>query len=77
MADAPRVDWRFAALCAAVLDVLFTIQLWISQYPDTPFALAFARQTVTWVVWLGLAPFVIAQFSLAREFSVARQHRQL
>jgi len=60
MADAPRVDWRFAALCAAILDVLFTIQLWVSQFPNLPFGLALARQTVTWVVWLGLAPFVIS-----------------
>jgi sensor histidine kinase YesM len=59
MADAPRVDWRFAALCAAILDVLFTLQLWMSQ-SNLPFGIALARQTVTWVVWLGLAPFVIA-----------------
>ena len=58
MADAPRVDWRFAALCAAILDVLFTIQLWVSQ-SDLSLGLAFARQTVTWAVWLGLAPFVV------------------
>lgn len=60
MADAPRIDWRFAALCAAVLDILFTVQLWISNYPAQSFGLAFARQTVTWAVWLGLAPFVVA-----------------
>ena len=60
MADAPRVDWRFAALCAAILDVFFAIQLWVSQFPNLPFGLAFARQTVTWVVWLALAPFVIS-----------------
>ena len=47
MADAPRVDWRFAALCAAILDVLFTIQLWVSQFPNLSFGLALARQTVT------------------------------
>ena len=60
MADAPRVDWRFVALCAAVLDVLFTIQLWATQFPNLSFGLALARQTVTWVVWLALAPFVIS-----------------
>jgi sensor histidine kinase YesM len=59
MADAPRVDWRFAALCALILDILFTIQFWVSQQ-NLPLGIAFARQTVTWAVWLGLAPFVIA-----------------
>src|SRR6185503_9985726 len=59
MADAPRVDWRFAALCAAILDVLFTIQFWVTQ-DNLTLRIAFARQTVTWAVWLALAPFVIA-----------------
>jgi len=60
MADAPRVDWRFVAICAAILDLLFTIQLWATQFPNLSFELALARQTVTWVVWLVLAPFVIS-----------------
>ena len=59
MADAPRVDWRFAALCALILDILFTIQFWITQ-DNVSLWIAFVRQTVTWAVWLGLAPFVIA-----------------
>jgi two-component system LytT family sensor kinase len=52
-----RVDWRFAALVAAILAVLFGIQQWINV-DSLSFGVALARQTVVWGVWLGLSPFI-------------------
>src|SRR5690349_9880123 len=60
MQDAPRVNWRLAVTCTAILILLFGIQSWASA-PNVPsFAVAIERQTVVWGIWLALVPLVIA-----------------
>src|SRR5262245_13641739 len=58
----PRVDWRLATMCAAVLTVLFTVQQSVNRTEAThaSFPLIFARQIVVWGVWLMLTPLIVA-----------------
>src|SRR5437773_6580999 len=62
MTTRPRVDWRFAVGCAAVLASLFAMQQWIAPpagRPDLALGTAFALQAVTWGLWLLLLPLII------------------
>src|SRR5262245_24761347 len=56
----PRVNWRFAALCAAVASVLFGTQNWINAPDSNPMAYSFAleRATIAMFGWLALAPWI-------------------
>jgi two-component system LytT family sensor kinase len=59
----PRVDWRLAVMCGAVLTVLFTAQGFVNpQDPSHAPALGFVfvRQIIRWGVWLVLTPAIIA-----------------
>jgi sensor histidine kinase YesM len=62
MTSKPRVDWRLAVMCAAVLTVLFTFQGYVNQTEAThaPLLLVLTRQVILWGVWLLLTPAVIA-----------------
>ena len=59
MKDAPRVDWRFAALATLILTCLFTIQS-MGTGGAPAFAMLHRRQTITWGIWLALTPAIIA-----------------
>ena len=59
MQDAPRVNWRLATTILAILILLFGIQTW-AQANGPSFAVALGRQSVVWLVWLALVPFVVA-----------------
>jgi sensor histidine kinase YesM len=60
MQDAPRVDWRLATTCTAILILLFGIQSWVSGVNVPSFAVALERQSIVWGVWLALVPLVVA-----------------
>lgn len=58
---APRVDWRFATICAALLGLLFGTQVWLNSLtPNEPVSWGFAvtRSLIAWTGWLILAPFI-------------------
>jgi two-component system, LytTR family, sensor kinase len=58
---APRVDWRFATICAALLGLLFGTQVWLNnQSPNHPVSWGFAvtRSLIAWTGWLILAPLI-------------------
>jgi two-component system, LytTR family, sensor kinase len=59
--DAPRVDWRFATLCAILLGLLFATQAWINAPDGTPITYSFAliRATAAWGAWLALVPLIV------------------
>lgn len=61
MYDAPRVDWRFATLCAILLAVLFATQAWINAPDNAPITYSWAllRATAAWGAWLTLVPLII------------------
>lgn len=62
MTSPPRIDWRFATLCAAFLTVLFAVQQWIAPpaaRPDLGFGTALVLQGTTWALWLALLPLII------------------
>jgi signal transduction histidine kinase len=71
----PRVDWRLAVMCAAVLTALFTAQSYVN--PQDPaharsLLLILTRQTIRWGVWLILTPAVIA---VARRYPFGESSR--
>lgn len=58
---APRVDWRFATICAALLGLLFGTQAWLNaQGPreSVPYGFALTRSFIAWGGWLLLAPLI-------------------
>jgi two-component system, LytTR family, sensor kinase len=58
IAAPPRVDWRFATLCAALLALIFAFQNWITR-DGLGFERSVAQQLTIYVVWLVLLPFVL------------------
>ena len=54
----PRVDWRFATLCAALLAFSFAVQNWITR-DGLEFERSVAQQLTIYAVWLVLLPFVL------------------
>ena len=61
MSQPPRVDWRFATLCAAIFALLFGTQAWLNAV-DTPqeisYSFALLRAGAAWAGWLLLAPLI-------------------
>jgi LytS/YehU family sensor histidine kinase len=58
---APRVDWRFATICAVLLGFLFGTQVWLNSLsPIRPvtWTLAVERSLIAWTGWLILAPLI-------------------
>jgi signal transduction histidine kinase len=53
----PRVDWRFAVLCAALLTVIFAVQNWVTR--ALTFERSLAQQATIYCAWLLLLPFVL------------------
>jgi len=70
----PRVDWRLATMCAAVLTVLFTVQQEVNRTEATHASLGLIcmRQIIVWGVWLTLTPFIVAA---ARRFPFGHTSR--
>ncbi|MGH9884514.1 MAG: sensor histidine kinase [bacterium] len=60
MSEAPRVDWRFATICAAVAAALFGTQGWLNAPESNPITYGFAmgRAVVAWGIWLALSPYI-------------------
>ena len=60
VSTAPRVDWRFATICAALLAVLFATQAWFNAPDNAPITYEFAltRAVIAWGGWLLLAPLI-------------------
>jgi len=57
-APPPRVDWRFATFCAALLTFIFAVQNWITRDGLT-FERSVAQQLTIYLVWLALLPLVL------------------
>ena len=58
----PTPDWRFAVGCAALLTVVFALQMWIAppaSRPELDLGTAFALQAVRWGTWLLLLPAIL------------------
>jgi sensor histidine kinase YesM len=74
MTSRPRVDWRLATMCAAVLTLLFTIQQAVNRTEATSadLALIVTRQVIVWGVWLVLTPLIIA---VARRYPFGERSR--
>ena len=70
----PRVDWRLATMCAAVLTVLFTVQQYVNRTEAThaTLLLIFTRQIIVWGVWLMLLTPIVA---VARRYPVTGASR--
>jgi len=60
MQQAPRVNWRFATACTAVLTLLFAVQQWATGRDVPSFAVAVERQSIVWGVWLAFVPLILA-----------------
>jgi len=54
----PRVDWRVAAACAALLAVIFAIQNWVTR-AGLSLATSLAQQATIYAGWLLLLPLVL------------------
>jgi sensor histidine kinase YesM len=54
----PRVDWRFAALCSALLTGIFAIQNWITR-PTLGLGTSLVQQATIYCAWLLLLPLVL------------------
>jgi sensor histidine kinase YesM len=70
----PRVDWRLAIMCAAVLTVLFTAQQAVNRTEAThaDLLLMITRQVIVWGVWVMLTPLTIA---VARRYPFGERSR--
>jgi signal transduction histidine kinase len=55
----PRIDWRFAVGATLALTCLFTIQS-MGLDGGPPFGIVHHRQMISWGIWLGLTPAIIA-----------------
>src|SRR5690349_3851859 len=54
----PRVDWRFAILCSALLTVIFAVQNWVTR-ASLAFGTSLVQQATIYTVWLLLLPLVL------------------
>jgi|RhiMetdeSRZDD1v2_1073273.scaffolds.fasta_scaffold11436_7 two-component system LytT family sensor kinase len=58
LSDPPRVDWRFAVLCAVLLTVIYALQNWVTRTGLT-FERSLVQQATIYFAWLLILPSVL------------------
>ncbi|MDB4889322.1 MAG: hypothetical protein JWL61_1177 [Gemmatimonadetes bacterium] len=67
-----RIDWRIGVACALGLSLIFAAQNWVNDPSTTSIGVLFARQLVTWLLWLAFAPMIFDVGRLMRRRGVMR-----